>query len=148
VFSYLDLADRMWPVLGPLMRGHARLYRATNGRIGELPGLPSLLLLDHVGARSGTRRTTPLIYMDDGDDLIVVPSKGGYARNPGWLYNLRAHPETTVQIGSKRIRVTAREANAEERERLWPKAIEHNPVWGRYQERTTRRIPVVILERR
>src|SRR3954467_10366814 len=74
--SYLDRAAGICPVLGPLMRGHARLYRATNGRIGELPGLPSLLLLDHVGARSGTRRTTPLIYMDDGDDLIVVPSKG------------------------------------------------------------------------
>ncbi len=148
MFSYLDLADRMWPVLGPLMRGHARLYRATNGRIGDLPGLPPLLLLDHVGARSGKRRTTPLIYMDHGEDLVIVPSKGGYAHNPGWLYNLRAHPETTVQIGSERIPVTAREADAEERKRIWPKAVEHNPVWGQYQERTARRIPLVILKRR
>jgi F420H(2)-dependent quinone reductase len=146
--SYLDLADRMWPVLGPLMRGHARLYRATGGRIGEIPGLPPLLLLDHVGARSGKRRTTPLVYMPDGDDLIVVPSKGGYSWHPGWLHNLRANPETSVQVGSKSIPVQAREANDGERRRLWPKAIEHNPVWGRYQERTNRRIPLVILERR
>ena len=148
MFSYLDVADRMWPLLGPLMRGHARLYRATDGRIGEIPGLPPLLLLDHVGARSGKRRTTPLVYMDHGDDLVVVPSKGGYERNPGWLHNLRANPETTVQIGSERVPVRAREANAEERKRIWPKAVDHNPVWGRYQERTSRRIPLVILERR
>jgi len=148
VLDYLKVADRMWPLLSPLMRGHARLYRATGGRLGDLPGLPPLLLLDHVGARSGRRRTTPLVYMPDGDDLVVVPSKGGYARNPGWLHNLRVHPDTTVQIGSRRIEVRAREATDEERRRLWPEAIEHNPVWGRYQERTMRRIPLVILEPR
>src|SRR4051794_14034504 len=138
----------MWPVLGPLMRGHARLYRATGGRIGDLPGLPPLLLLDHVGARSGQRRTTPLVYMPHGDDFVVVPSKGGYSKHPGWLHNLRAQPDTAIQIGSKRIEVRAREATPEESEGLWPKAIEHNPVWGRYQERTSRRIPLVILARR
>jgi deazaflavin-dependent oxidoreductase (nitroreductase family) len=148
VLDYLKVADRMWPVLGPLMRGHARLYRATGGRLGELPGLPPLLLLDHVGARSGKLRSTPLVYMPDRDDLIVVSSKGGYEHNPGWLYNLRANPETTVQVGSERIQVRAREATDEERRRLWPMAVEHNPVWGRYQERTSRRIPLVILKRR
>jgi F420H(2)-dependent quinone reductase len=148
VLDYLKVADRIWPVLSPLMRSHAKLYRATGGRLGEVPGSPPLLLLDHVGARSGKLRTTPLVYMPDGDDLIVVPSKGGYHRNPGWLHNLRANPETTVEIGSRRIRVRAREATDDERRRLWPKAVEHNPVWGRYQERTSRRIPLVILERR
>jgi len=148
VFDYLKLADRMWPLLGPLMRGHARLYRATGGRVGGVPGLPPLLLLDHVGARTGKRRTTPLVYMPDGEALIVVPSKGGYPSNPGWLHNLRAHPDTEVQVGSQRRRVRAREANAEERRRLCPKAVEHNPVWGHYQERTARQIPLVILEPR
>jgi F420H(2)-dependent quinone reductase len=139
----------MWPVLGPLMRGHARLYRATGGRIGgDLPGLPSLLLLDHVGARSGKKRTTPLVYMPDGDDFVIVPSKGGHPRNPGWLHNLRAHPDTEVQIGRERSKVRAREASEEERARLWPRAEEYNPHWRRYQERTDRRIPLVILERR
>jgi deazaflavin-dependent oxidoreductase (nitroreductase family) len=148
MFDYLKVADRAWPLLAPLMRWHARLYRATGGRIGELPGLPPLLLLDHVGARSGKRRTTPLVYMPDGDDFIVVPSKGGHPQNPGWLHNLRAHPETAIQIGRQRIEVRAREATPDERKRLWPKAVDHNPVWGRYQERTSRRIPLVILERR
>ena len=147
--DYLALADRMWPVLGRVMSAHALIYRATSGRIGErLPGLPPMLLLDHAGARSGKRRTTPLVYMREGDDLVVVPAKGGHPKHPGWLHNLRANPDTEVQIGSKRLEVRAREAGAEERRRLWPKAIDHNPLWETYQRRTEREIPLVILEPR
>jgi deazaflavin-dependent oxidoreductase (nitroreductase family) len=147
--NYLDIADHLWPVLGPLMRGHAAIYRATGGWIGgSIPGVPPLLLLDHVGARSGQHRTTPLVYMPDGDRQVVVASKGGHPRDPGWLHNLRAHPETTVQIGRETRTVCAREASAEERRGLWPKAVRFNPLWGRYQERTTRQIPVVVLEPR
>jgi deazaflavin-dependent oxidoreductase (nitroreductase family) len=148
MLDYLRVADRMWPVLGRIMRGHAWLYRATSGRIGELPGLPPLLLLDHVGAKSGKRRSTPLVYMPDGDDFVVVASKGGYPKHPAWLHNLRADPDTEVQIGSARRGVHAREASPGERARLWPKAIEYNPVWGSYQQRTEREIPVVILKPR
>ena len=147
--DYLDIADRSWPILGPLMRGHAAVYRATGGRIGgSLPGLPSLLLLDHVGARSGKRRTTPLVYMPEGEDFVVVASKGGYPKHPGWVHNLRAHPDTEVQIGGRRIAVHAAEATDEERERIWPRAVMYNPVWGRYEERTDREIPIVILRPR
>ena len=79
--DYLDLADRSWPVLGPLMRAHAAVYRMTGGRVGgRLPGLPAMLLLDHRGAKSGKRRTTPLVYMPDGDNLLVVASKGTGSR--------------------------------------------------------------------
>jgi deazaflavin-dependent oxidoreductase (nitroreductase family) len=139
----------LWFLLGPLMRGHAAVYRATDGRIGgHVPGLPSLLLLDHVGAKSGRLRTTPLVYMPDGESLLVVASKGGHPRHPSWLHNLRAHPDTEVQIGRTRRRVRAREATPEERERLWPKAAEYNPHWGRYRQRTTREIPLVLLEPR
>lgn len=139
----------MWFVLGPLMRGHAAVYRATGGRVGgRVPGLPSLLLLDHVGAKSGRLRTTPLVYMPDGDNLLIVASKGGYSKHPGWLHNLRAHPDTEVQIGRRRQKVHAREASPEEREQLWPRAAEHNPHWGRYRGRTTREIPLVLLEPR
>ena len=131
------------------MRWHAAVYRATGGRIGGgLPGLPSLLLLDHVGARSGKRRTTPLVYMPTGDALLIVASKGGHSSNPGWLHNLRAHPDTEIQIGRERRQVHAREASAEQREQLWPKAAEYNPHWARYRKRTTREIPFVLLEPR
>lgn len=131
------------------MRGHAAVYRATGGWIGgRIPGLPSLLLLDHTGARSGKRRTTPLVYMPHGDSFLVVASKGGHPRNPAWLHNLRANPETEVQIGRRRIPVRAREATAEERARLWPKAAAYNAPWGHYRERTTREIPLVLLDPR
>jgi F420H(2)-dependent quinone reductase len=147
--DYLDAADRLWPVLGPLMRGHAAIYRATGGRIGgRVPGLPSLLLLDHVGAKSGKRRTTPLVYMRDGENMLVVASKGGYPRDPAWMHNLRAHPDTEVQIGRARLAVRAREASADERRRLWPRAADYNPHWARYRERTSREIPLVLLEPR
>ena len=147
--DYLDAADRLWFVLGPLMRGHARLYRATSGRVGgSLPGLPPLLLLDHVGARSGRLRTTPLVYMPVGGDLLIVASKGGHPRDPAWMHNLRAHPDTEVQIGRERRRVHAREATPPERAELWPRAAEYNPHWGRYRERTAREIPLVLLEPR
>ena len=147
--DYLDLADHLWFFLGPLMRGHAAVYRATGGRLGgRVPGLPSLLLLDHVGAKSGKRRTTPLVYMPADEDLLLVASKGGHPENPWWLHNLRAHPDTEVQLGTTRIKVRAREADAEERRRLWPKAAEYNPHWARYRRRTSREIPLVLLEPR
>jgi deazaflavin-dependent oxidoreductase (nitroreductase family) len=147
--DYLDVADRLWPVLGPLARGHAAVYRASGGRIGgRLPGLPPMLLLDHVGAKTGTRRTTPLVYLRDGATIVLVAAKGGHPKNPAWVYNLRANPETSVQIGRDNIPVRAREATADERQRLWPKAVEYNPLWGRYQQRTSRQIPLVLLEPR
>jgi deazaflavin-dependent oxidoreductase (nitroreductase family) len=141
--------DRLWPVLNRLMGVHVRAYRASGGRIGHrFPGSPPMLLLDHVGARSGTRRTTPLVYVDDGTDVVIVASKGGHPRHPAWLHNLRAHPDTTVQIGSERRSVRAREASAAERDRLWPKAVQTYGGYAGYQKRTEREIPLVILEPR
>lgn len=145
--DFLKIADRSWPVLGPLMRAHGTVYRATNGRLGKrLPGVPPMLLLDHVGARSGMRRTTPLVYMPDGENFVIVAAKGGHPENPSWLHNVRAHPDTEIQIGSRRINVHAREADAEERQRLWPMAATYNSHWRHYQRRTRREIPLVILE--
>lgn len=128
---------------------HTAAYRATGGLVGHrIPGLPPMLLLDHTGAKSGTRRTTPLVYLREGRDLVVVASKGGYDKHPGWLHNLRAHPDTTVQVGRRRVAVCAREATGEERARLWPKAVEAYSSYEDYQGRTERRIPLVILEPR
>ena len=147
--GYLDLADRAWPALTRVMGLHTAAYRATGGVIGHrIPGLPPMLLLDHTGAKSGTRRTTPLLYLRDGRDLVIVASKGGYDKHPAWLHNLRAHPETTVQIGRERVAVRAREATEGERPRLWPKAVATYSSYQDYQDRTERRIPLVILEPR
>src|SRR5437763_7276462 len=146
--DYLDIADRARPLPGPLMRGHAALYRATGGRIGgRVPGLPPMLLLDHVGRKSGRKRTVPLVYMPDSDDLVLVAAKGGHPQDPAWAHNLRANPKTEVQLESERIAVWAQEVEGEERGRLWPKLVEYNPLWGRYQARTKRMIPVFVLER-
>jgi len=147
--DYLKLADRSWPLLGRLMDGHMYLYRATNGLIGHrVPGLPPMLLLDHVGAKSGVKRTAPLLYIRDGDDVVVVASKGGFPKHPAWFHNLRANPDTMAQIGSERRPVHARVATPEERERLWPRVVKAYRDYARYQQRTDREIPLVILERR
>jgi deazaflavin-dependent oxidoreductase (nitroreductase family) len=145
----LKLADRSWPILGRLMDGHMLIYRATNGLVGHrIPGLPPMLLLDHVGAKSGARRTSPLLYIKDGPDVVIVASKGGFHKHPAWFHNVSANPDTTVQIGSERRAVRARIATPQERERLWPKAVAAYADYARYQERTDREIPLVILEPR
>ena len=143
------LADRAWPVVRLVMGAHVWLYRVSNGRIGRrLPGGAPILLLDHVGARSATKRTTPLVYIEDDRDVVIVASKGGHPRNPAWYHNLRANPETTVQTGGERRAVHARVATPQERERLWPKAVATYAGYRGYQEHTDREIPLVILEPR
>jgi deazaflavin-dependent oxidoreductase (nitroreductase family) len=147
--SYLDVADRSWPLLRRLMGLHTAIYRASGGRIGHnVPGAPPMLLLDHVGARSGTRRTSPLAYARDGEDIVIVASKGGNPKNPAWFHNLRANPDTTVQVGTERIDVHARVAEGSDRERLWPKVVEVYGGYEDYQKRTDRKIPLVVLEPR
>jgi deazaflavin-dependent oxidoreductase (nitroreductase family) len=129
---------------------HTFVYRATRGRIGHTaPGFPTMLLLDHVGAKSGKKRTSPLLYVRDGDDVVIVASKGGFPKHPAWFHNLKANPDTTVQIGSEKRLVHARVATAEERERLWPKAVKSYRGYEDYQARSRgREIPLVILQPR
>lgn len=130
---------------------HTALYRATGGRLGHtIPGVPGkMLLLDHKGAKSGTERTSPLLYIRDGEDLVVVASKGGFPKNPAWYYNLMANPDTTVQVTSHRTAVHARTANPEERERLWPLCVKAYHGYEDYAARSKgREIPLVILEPR
>lgn len=145
----LDLADRSWPLLRRAMGLHATVYRATRGLVGHrVPGLPPMLLLDHVGAKSGVRRTSPLVYVRDGENIVLVASKGGHPSNPAWFHNLRAHPDVTVQIGGERRDVHARVATEAERPRLWDKAVAAYGPYRSYQERTERQIPLVVLEPR
>jgi F420H(2)-dependent quinone reductase len=148
---YLDVADRIWPATRRVMGLHTALYRASGGRLGHrIPGVPGkMLLLDHVGAKSGTKRTSPLLYFRDGEDVVIVASKGGFPKHPAWYHNLMANPDTTVQIASRKLPVHARSANPEERERLWPKAVESYHGYSDYQVRSKgREIPLVILEPR
>jgi F420H(2)-dependent quinone reductase len=147
--SYLDVADRIWPLLRRATTGHTIAYRFTNGLVGHrLPGVPPMLLLEHVGAKSGTRRTSPLVYTRDGNQLVLVASKGGHPRHPAWYHNLVANPETTVQVGSERRAVRAREARPEERGRLWQMVVDTYGGFADYQERTKRQIPLIVLEPR
>lgn len=146
---YLDLADRSWPVLRRAMGAHTLLYRASGGLIGHrVPFAPPMLLLEHVGAKSGKTRTSPLVYVKDGEQVVLVASKGGFPKHPAWFHNLRANPETTVQIGRRKLAVHARVARPEERGRLWAKAVELYGPYEDYQERTDREIPLVVLEPR
>jgi F420H(2)-dependent quinone reductase len=116
-----------------------------------VPGFPKarIALVDHVGAKSGVHRTSPLIYLEDAGSVVVAASKAGQPTNPGWFHNLMANPETKVQVGGEVREVRARVGSDEERERLWPRFVATYPAYDFYEQNAPqRRIPVVILERR
>jgi len=136
-----------WRLWQQFTQAHVRTYRLSGGRLwGTHKGSP-VLLLDHVGRKSGKRPTSPLIYGRDGDDLVIVGSKGGARKNPLWWLNLQAHPETTVQVGSEKRSVRARQATPDEKQRLWPMMVDVYAPYEEYQRKTKRDIPVVVLER-
>ena len=133
-------------VFGELVKLHPHLYRLTGGRLLPSPlGRSSTVLVDQVGRRSGVKRTTPLLYLRDGEDVVVVASKGGSHKHPKWWLNLREMDETEIQIGDERRRVKVRQATPEERQRLWPKVVEVWSDYATYQKRTEREIPLGIL---
>ena len=117
------------------------------GNGGAVPGWSQLLLLTTTGARSGAPRTTPLAYSTDGDRLVVVASKGGAPTNPDWYHNLLANPVVTVELASERFQARASVADEPERERLYAQHAQLMPGFAGYQQKTTRPIPVVLLER-
>jgi deazaflavin-dependent oxidoreductase (nitroreductase family) len=139
-------SDLQWKVVNLITAAHVATYKATGGRflLGPL-GRSRTVLVDHVGRKSGKRRTTPLLYLADGDDIVVVASKGGSHKHPAWWLNLREMDETEIQVGGEHRRVTVREASAEEKARLWPQVVEIWSDYARYQERTEREIPLAIL---
>jgi deazaflavin-dependent oxidoreductase (nitroreductase family) len=125
---------------------HRFLYRATGGRVGARAGRLTFLLLEHTGRRSGRRYLAPLLYVEDGARLVVVGSNAGDDRDPAWWQNLKARPETSVRVGTRRLAVRARAAAGEERARIWQRLLERWPEYARYETRTAREIPVVLLE--
>jgi len=136
-----------WKLQRRLARLNTLLFQATNGRLGgKYFGAP-VLLLDHAGRRTGQLRTSPLIYLDDGPNLVVVASKGGAAEHPHWFHNLMAMERTEVELpGGVRRPVKPRIAEGAERDALWPRLVALYQPYGTYAERTDRRIPVVVLE--
>ena len=133
----------------PLLRLHDAIYKGTNGRIGHrIPGAPPNLLLHTIGAKTGQQRTTSLTYAKDGDDYLIVASKGGDPRSPGWYHNLKAKPEIEINVGPRRFAVTAKPVLPDNPDyaRLWTIVNKNNANrYQNYQSRTSRQIPVVIL---
>ena len=124
---------------------HAGVYRATGGKLFGRMGKSPILLLNTVGRKSGKKRTSPLLYVMDGEDFVIIASKGGASAHPAWYLNLMANPEATVEIEDREVRVRAEEADSEEKSRLWQKMVEMYPAYDAYQEKTEREIPLLVL---
>jgi F420H(2)-dependent quinone reductase len=122
------------------------LYRKTNGRIGgKLPGTTApICLFTTTGRRTGLARTVPLVYAEDGDDVIVVASAHGMSKNPDWYLNLLANPKATVEIDGDARAMVARTATPEEKARVWPRLVAMNKWFANDQRRTTREFPVIV----
>jgi deazaflavin-dependent oxidoreductase (nitroreductase family) len=134
--------------LRQMSRANIALYRLTGGAVGgSMFGAP-VLLLTTVGRKSGEPRTVALLYLRDGDRLVLVASKGGHDEHPLWFTNLEKTPEATVELGRERREVRARVAGDEERDALWPKMVALYRGYAGYQKKTERRIPLVVLEAR
>jgi deazaflavin-dependent oxidoreductase (nitroreductase family) len=139
-------SSRLWWFWERFTDAHTAAYKLSGGRIGgKAYGVP-VALVESVGRKTGKRRTHPLLCQADGDNLVLIASKGGTDRHPAWYHNLKASPETTAWWKGKKRSVKAREASGEERERLWRMMADAYPDYESYQRRCDRQIPVVVLE--
>lgn len=123
-------------------------FRTNAGHVGGNFAEASLLLLHHRGAHSGTERVTPLMYRRDGDTWVVFASKAGAPTNPDWFHNLRAHPDTTIELGTETVAVSAREVTGADRDRIWNEQKRDVPQFADYEQATDRTIPVIALRPR
>ena len=122
-------------------------FRANEGRVGgPFEGAP-MILIHHIGARSGTERVNPLVYFPDGDRMVIVASKGGAPTNPDWYHNVKAHPRITVEVGTDTFPVDVEEVTGDERDALWVRVTERMPGFADYQSKVSRRIPLLTLTR-
>ncbi len=129
-------------------RLHVIVYRVSGGRIGRKLGGDEICMVKMTGAKTGKQRTIPLMYVPDGDAMVLVASQGGAPRNPGWYHNLVKHPEVTIEHNGVSRALVARLVDAEEKERLWKVCVEHYAAYEDYRQRTTRDIPVFRCEPR
>jgi deazaflavin-dependent oxidoreductase (nitroreductase family) len=120
-------------------------FRENAGVVGGMfDGMP-MILVHHVGAKSGEERIAPLVYLPDGENFVVFASKGGAPENPGWYHNLKAHPETKVEVSGETVPVLATEATGDERDRLFAAQVAAQPQFGDYEKKTDRKIPAIVL---
>ncbi len=131
--------------LNVLTKVNVLAYRASGGRVGGRMESAPVCILHTVGRRSGRRRETPLLYLANGDDVVLVASAGGRETAPAWWHNLRAMDVADVEIKGKRTRMAPRLAAPAERAELWPKLTAIYAPYDEYQERTTREIPVIVM---
>ena len=122
-------------------------FRANSGKVGGYFEGADMLLIHHIGARSGKERVNPLAYLPDGDDMIIVATKGGAPKNPDWYYNLKQHPRITVEVGAATCPVDATEVTGEERNELWRRLVELRPGFAAYETKTSRVFPMFRLTR-
>ena len=122
-------------------------FRANGGKVGGMFAGRTLLLLHTSGAKSGQPRINPVAYVKDGDRLVIIASKGGAPTNPDWYYNLVAHPDVTVEVGTEQLQVHATVAAEPDRTRLYQQMVAMMPGFAEYEQKTTRKIPVIILTR-
>jgi deazaflavin-dependent oxidoreductase (nitroreductase family) len=125
---------------------HNAVYRLSGGKVAGRIGRSPVLLLTSTGRKSGKSRTNPLLYTRAGDGYAVIASKGGAPQHPLWYLNLQASPHAEVTVGRKTRHVHARDAEGEERERLWRALADVYPGYDKYAQKTSRNIPVVVLE--
>jgi len=122
-------------------------FRANGGKVGGMFAAAPMILIEMKGAKSGQVRTIPLVYSKDGDRYVIIASMAGAPNNPDWYHNLKAHPNVTVEIGAEKFKVKASLAAGAERERLFNQQAALLPVFNDYRKKTTRQIPVFVLER-
>jgi F420H(2)-dependent quinone reductase len=127
---------------------NAPIYRLTRGRVGGKLGKAPILLLTTTGRKSGKQRTAPVLYLADGDRFVVINTNAGNEKTPAWSLNLRANPEATVEVGSKRVEVRARLAEDEERAELWRRHMQQYSGWEFYESKLDREVGVFVLEPR
>ena len=135
-----------WYFVNVAMRLDRHVLPLTRGRLSTAPGT-NVLLLETVGAKSGQVRKTPLVYVTDGDHIVLIGSKAGAPKHPAWVHNLRKNPRVKVLAPGRNGDYVAREAEGDERKRLWAEAVDYYAGYETYQQRAgKRRIPVVVLE--
>lgn len=135
-----------WRAFQAITKVNVWLYRRTGGRVGGRYDQAPVCILHHRGAKTGQARETPLVYLADGERVIIVASIGGNPKNPAWYHNVKAHPDVEIEKNGRRRPMRARILDEHERAQLWPRLLTLWPAWEDYQARTTRRIPVVVCE--